>query len=278
MAPRRESVFAVGNGYLGIRGAPEEGAPSHDPGVILNGLARNLADPLSRGRPRAGAGWVRRSSTPPTARSTVSSSTTSPWTWPPLGLKRFERVLDLRHRRAEPRGGMGDRARPPRADPLAPTHLARAIATWPRWTTRSIALDEHVRIANLLRAGDPRSRPDRGRPAAREGLRREGARAARGPRGRGRAPSCSSRPATADSRWRAAWSTTSSPRPRSPSTQARRGTASALVVLAELEPGASLRLSKYVAYHWASQAPAGDLVARVDRTLDRAGRPTIRRD
>ena len=33
-----ESVFAVGNGYFGIRGAPEEGAPGHDPGVILNGF------------------------------------------------------------------------------------------------------------------------------------------------------------------------------------------------------------------------------------------------
>jgi alpha,alpha-trehalose phosphorylase len=34
----RESVFAVGNGYLGLRGAPEEGGPSHDPGVVLNGF------------------------------------------------------------------------------------------------------------------------------------------------------------------------------------------------------------------------------------------------
>ena len=33
-----ESVFAVGNGYLGIRGAPEEGGPAYDPGVVLNGL------------------------------------------------------------------------------------------------------------------------------------------------------------------------------------------------------------------------------------------------
>jgi alpha,alpha-trehalose phosphorylase len=34
----QESVFAVGNGYLGVRGAPEEGAPAHDAGVILNGF------------------------------------------------------------------------------------------------------------------------------------------------------------------------------------------------------------------------------------------------
>jgi alpha,alpha-trehalose phosphorylase len=33
-----ESVFAVGNGYLGIRGTPEEGTPSRDPGVILDGF------------------------------------------------------------------------------------------------------------------------------------------------------------------------------------------------------------------------------------------------
>src|ERR687896_312713 len=33
-----ESVFAVGNGYLGLRGAPDEGKPAHDPGVILNGF------------------------------------------------------------------------------------------------------------------------------------------------------------------------------------------------------------------------------------------------
>ena len=33
-----ESVFAVGNGYLGVRGAPEEGTPAHDPGVVLNGF------------------------------------------------------------------------------------------------------------------------------------------------------------------------------------------------------------------------------------------------
>ena len=33
-----ESQFAVGNGYLGVRGAPDEGAPAHDPGVVLNGF------------------------------------------------------------------------------------------------------------------------------------------------------------------------------------------------------------------------------------------------
>src|SRR5262245_58401572 len=34
----RESLFAVGNGYLGLRGTPDEGGPAHDPGTIVNGL------------------------------------------------------------------------------------------------------------------------------------------------------------------------------------------------------------------------------------------------
>src|SRR5262249_45041580 len=37
-SPRLESVFALGNGYLGLRGTPEQGAPAHDPGAILNGF------------------------------------------------------------------------------------------------------------------------------------------------------------------------------------------------------------------------------------------------
>jgi alpha,alpha-trehalose phosphorylase len=36
--PAAESLFAVGNGYLGLRGTPEEGTPAHDAGAILNGF------------------------------------------------------------------------------------------------------------------------------------------------------------------------------------------------------------------------------------------------
>ena len=43
-----------------------------------------------------------------------------------------------------------------------------------------------------------------------------------------------------------------------------------MVVLADLEPGEHLSLSKYVAYHWSATAPEGDLTGRVERTLDPA--------
>ena len=48
------------------------------------------------------------------------------------------------------------------------------------------------------------------------------------------------------------------------------GDAASAVVQAELAAGESLRLGKYLAYHWARATAAGDFVARVDRTLDRA--------
>jgi alpha,alpha-trehalose phosphorylase len=36
--PALESVFAVANGYLGLRGTPEEGGAVHDAGAVLNGF------------------------------------------------------------------------------------------------------------------------------------------------------------------------------------------------------------------------------------------------
>jgi alpha,alpha-trehalose phosphorylase len=42
-APRRadghaETLFAIGNGFIGVRAAPLDGSPGHSPGVILNGF------------------------------------------------------------------------------------------------------------------------------------------------------------------------------------------------------------------------------------------------
>ena len=49
--------------------------------------------------------------------------------------------------------------------------------------------------------------------------------------------------------------------------------AQVVVLEAELRPGETLRMTKFVAYHWAEQAPAGDPPGRGSyRTLDRADR------
>jgi trehalose/maltose hydrolase-like predicted phosphorylase len=75
--PAHESVFAVANGYLGVRGAPEEGAPSRDAGVALNGFYETGRSSI----PKTRTGLLaqgRRSSARPTALSSACSWTTSP--------------------------------------------------------------------------------------------------------------------------------------------------------------------------------------------------------
>ena len=46
-AGQAETMFALSNGYLGIRGMPEEGRPVREPGVLLNGFYAGLW-PFSR--------------------------------------------------------------------------------------------------------------------------------------------------------------------------------------------------------------------------------------
>ena len=231
--------------------------------------ARDVADRLSRGRPRAGPRRPddrqrhRRLDRPPVRRRRAVL----------LGVRRGEAVrARARHggRRAEPRGGVGDLARPPRADPLTPPRVARGPPSRGHrlrgGRARRARQDHH-----LVRARHPRSRGGRGRPAAGEGFLRAGARARVGPRGRPprrprphhpyqRAPDGvrDGSPRRGD---------IGGDRRRERGRRRRRGRPEA-----ELEPGQSLRLSKYVAYHWAPRRRRGDLVARVDRTLDRAGR------
>src|SRR3712207_2834477 len=38
LAGQAETMFALANGYLGIRGIPDEGRPAQEPGVFLNGI------------------------------------------------------------------------------------------------------------------------------------------------------------------------------------------------------------------------------------------------
>ena len=56
-AGQAETMFALANGYLGIRGTPEEGRPAQDPGVLLNGFYEHRPityGELAYGFPRLG--------------------------------------------------------------------------------------------------------------------------------------------------------------------------------------------------------------------------------
>ena len=208
-----ESVFAVGNGYLGIRGTPEEGAPSHDAGVILNGLHETW--PIVYPEDAYGLARMGQTIVNATDGSIIRLFVDDePFDLATARLIRVRARARHADRRAEPRGGVGDRARPPRARirsrrlaSLEDRHLA-AI------DYEVVALDGPVRIAITSELVTHAPGADRGRPAPREGVRREGARAASAHARTARAPSCSSPLAAAGSRWRAGWSTTSTPRPR----------------------------------------------------------------
>src|SRR5215217_2289391 len=264
-----ESVFAVGNGYLGIRGAPEEGAPSHDPGVILNGFHETwpiVYPEDAHGLARSGQTIVN-ATDGSIVRLLVDDEPFSPAS---AGVKRFERVLDMaagvlsREVEWETSRGRRVRIRSRRLTSLEDRHLA-ALAY------EVVALDERVRItisSELVthapaEAGDD---PRRGKGFSEQPLVARTARAAgsRAVLGLATRNSALEMACGMDHHVETASAV--------PFEASAEGDGARLVVETELEPGQSLRLSKYVAYHWAAHAPAGDLVARVDRTLDRAVR------
>ena len=248
--PALESVFAVGNGYLGVRGAPDEGTPAHDPGVILNGFHETW--PIVY--PEDAYGLAR------TGQTIVGATDGSivrlfvddePFDLASARLLAFERTLDMRtgvlSRELEfetARGGR-IRIRSRRLASLADRHLL-AI------DYEVEALDGPARIAiasELLThppgagADDPR----RGKGFAEQVLRPLQARAA-GTR-------AALRLATASSGLELACGMehrVDAPGPVALESAAEDDRAE-LMVLADLPAGAPLRLFKSVAYHWAPQ-------------------------
>jgi alpha,alpha-trehalose phosphorylase len=265
--PALESVFAVANGYLGLRGTPEEGTPTHEAGAVLNGFHETW--PIVY--PEDAYGLAR------TGQTIVNATDGTlirlfvddePFDLTTAKLLRFERVLDMQigvlSREVEWETARGHRmlVRSRRLASLEHRHLAAM-------DYEVVALDGPVRIAISSELvthgpGEATDDPRRGKGFAEKVLLPLGARAEEhravlslATRNSGLEMACGMEHAidAAD--------------PFTVQTSAE-GDGAQLVVLAELEPERPLRLSKYVAYHWAPSAPAGDLVARVDRTLDRA--------
>jgi alpha,alpha-trehalose phosphorylase len=262
-----ESIFAVANGYLGIRGTPEEGAPAHDAGVILNGFYESW--PIVY--PEDAYGLAR------TGQTIVNATDGSiirlfvddePFDLATAKLIRFERVLDMQlgvlSREVEWETLRGHRMliRSRRLASLEHRHLAAM-------DYEVVALDESVRIAissELVTHGPQEASDDprRGNGFAEKVLvplaaRAEDRRAVLhlATRNSGLELACGMEHTldldgvvTVES--------------------SADGDGAKTVLLADLEPGRPLRLSKYLAYHWATEAAFGDLMARAERTLDRA--------
>ena len=264
-----ESIFAVANGYLGLRGTPEEGTPARDPGAVLNGFHETW--PIVY--PEDAYGLAR------TGQTIVNAPDGSlirlfvddePFDVATARLVRFERVLDMRMgvlvREVEWETPQGRRmlVRSRRLASLEHRHLAAM-------DYEVVPLDGAVHIAissELVTHGpqDASDDPRRGKGFADKVLVPVEARAEDqrcvlqlATRNSGLALACGMEH---DVETDGAISMETS----------AEGDGARLVLLADLEPGQPLRLQKYVAYHWAAQAAPGDLVARVDRTLDRAAR------
>jgi alpha,alpha-trehalose phosphorylase len=265
--PALESVFAVANGYLGLRGTPEEGYPVHEGGAVLNGFHETW--PIVY--PEDAYGLAR------TGQTIVNATDGTiirlfvddePFDLATTKILRFERVLDMQigvlSREVEfvTRRGQRMLLRSRRLASLEHRHLAAM-------DYEVVALDARVRIALSSELvtygpGEESDDPRRGKGFAEKVLVPLDARAHdqravlhMTTRNSGLELGCGmdhavdfagelSVEADAD------------------------GDGANLVVLADLAPAQPLRLSKFVAYHWAAGPPAGDLVARVDRTLDRA--------
>jgi alpha,alpha-trehalose phosphorylase len=268
-AGTRESLFAVGNGYLGLRGTPEEGGAAHDAGAILNGFHETW--PIVY--PEDAFGLAR------TGQTIVSATDGSvmrlfvddePFDLATARVLRFERVLDMRtgvlRREVEFATPSGRRmlVRSRRLASLEDRHLAA-------FDYEVVALDAGVRIAissELVTHGaaDGGDDPRRGKGFAEKVLEPIAAHALDrrailwlGTRSSGLEMACGM-----DHEVEA-------PSPVTVETTAE-GDGAAVVVHTELAAGEALRVRKYVAYHWAAAAPAGDLAARAGRTLDRARR------
>ncbi len=264
-SPALESVFALGNGYLGVRGTHDEGAGAHDPGVVLNGFHETW--PIEY--PEDAYGLARTGQTIVNAtdgsivRLTVDGE---PFDVRTAEVLRYERVLDMRtgvlRREVEFRTGTGRRVlvRSRRLVSLADRHLT-AIEYQVIARDGAVAVElssELVTHAPEQTGDDPR----RGKGFAEKVLVPVAAGA-----GGTRAVL---ELATRHSGLRLAVGMehrVEGARTLSATVEDDRAE---LAVTASLDAGEMLVLTKYVAHHWAPEASAGDLGRRVKRTLDRA--------
>jgi alpha,alpha-trehalose phosphorylase len=267
LTPALESVFAVANGYLGVRGTPEEGAPAHETGLALNGFHETW--PIVY--PEDAYGLAR------TGQTIVQAPDSSvirlfvddePLDLERARLLRFERTLDMRtavlsrELEFETARGTRIRVRSRRLASLAHRHLvAFDYEVTALDGGAEIAISSELTIEEKdVASDDPRRAKAFGeKPLVPVAAEAQGGRALLqlDTRNSGLRLACGvdhvvecEAGATVES--------------------SAAGDHAAVVVLTDLEAGQSLRLSKFAAYHWGDSDQNGRLAARARRTLDRA--------
>jgi alpha,alpha-trehalose phosphorylase len=267
LTPALESVFAVANGYLGVRGTPEEGAPAHETGLALNGFYESW--PIEY--PEDAYGLAR------TGQTIVQAPDSSvirlfvddePFDLESARLLRFERTLDMRggvmSRELEFETARGTRMliRSRRLASLERRHLvAFDYEVTALDGDAEIAISSELTIEERETASDDprRAKAFAEKPLAPVFAEADGGRALL-------------QLATRNSGLQLASGIDHSVESAAHVVveASAHDDHAAVVLLADLEAGQSLRLSKFAAYHWGDADQNGRLAARVRRTLDRA--------
>ncbi len=262
-------MFAVANGYLGVRGTPEEGTPAHETGLALNGFYESW--PIEY--PEDAYGLAR------TGQTIVQAPDSSvirlfvddePFELTSARLLSFERTLDMRsgvlsrELEFETARGTRMRLRSRRLASLEHRHLAA-------FDYELTALDGPAEVAlsselvteeREVTSDDPRrAKAFSEKPLVPVSSSAGGQRALL-------------QLATRNSGLQLACGIDHSVESDAAAVvEASVGEDSAtVVVLADLEAGQTLRLSKFAAYHWGDASQDARLAGRVERTLDRAVR------
>ena len=268
-APERlaslESVFAVGNGFLGLRGTPEEGVPAHDPGTIVNGFHETW--PIVYPEDAFGLARTGQTLVPCPDGSIIRlTADGEPFDLAGTPAVRHERVLDMRRgvltREVEYRTSRGRRivVRSTRLASLADRHLGamRYEVHAPDGAEVEIS-SELLTHPPAADSDDPRRGKGFGEhPFAPVHASCAGARAVL-------------ELATRESGLRLACAMDHRVSGAVRLDGAAGGDHARVAFGAMLAPGGSVRLEKFVAYHWADAARDG-LAARAQGTLDRATR------
>ncbi len=257
-----ESVFAIGNGYLGVRGAPEEGTPAYDAGTVLNGFYETW--PIVYPEDAYGLARTGQTIVAPPDGSIVRLLVDGE----PLDITtaRVSRVLDMRagvlRREVELETASGARL----------LVCSRRLASLVR--RNLVAIDYEVTVLDGAAAVTVSSelRPHEEAAADDDPRRHKGF--AERPLDPVAAETLGSRVvltlATRRSGLTLACGMHNEFSGAASVETSVEGDAARVVADAALTTGGSLRLRKYVAYHWTAETAAGDMPARAHRTLDRA--------
>ena len=253
MLAQTESVFALSNGHIGLRGNLDEGEPYGLPGTYLNSFYELRPLPYAE----AGYGY-------PESGQTIVNVTNGkiirllvddePFDVRYGQLLAHERVLDLRAGMLAPHGRVALAGRDGGARPLDAARLVR-----PARDRRDPLRGRAARRAGARRRAvgarrqRARARRDRADPRAAAALESPLV-SEESFRPRPRASCSSTRRGERPARWRPRW-TTSIEGPRRDRRARRRAAPDVgrVTVAADLAPGERLRIVKFVAYGWSSQ-------------------------